>query len=169
MLAFDFLFGFIGILTLTAFCLPGAFLVPQIAYWFMTPYARGLLEQYGIKKKMNRRDIVVITLLMVIAGAVLISTIFFAGIQGVNAGMGLLRLSLRFLIFFWMVSIFDAVVLDWWMFTKTDIFGVLIKKKTGKKPDVMRVDPQWDGKEFSKLALEIVVSVVLAWLFIRFG
>ena len=55
------------------------------------------------------------------------------------------------------------------MFTKTDIFGVLIKKKTGKKPDIMRVDPQWDGKEFLKLALEIVVSVVLAWLFIRFG
>lgn len=68
-----------------------------------------------------------------------------------------------------MVTIFDAVVLDWWMFTKTDIFGVLIKKKTGKKPDIMRVDPQWDGKEFLKLALEIVVSVVLAWLFIRFG
>ena len=135
----------------------------------MTPYARGLLEQYGIKKKMNRRDIVVITLLIVIAGAVFISTIFFAGIQGVNAGMGLLRLSLRFLIFFWMVTIFDAVVLDWWMFTKTDIFGVLIKKKTGKKPDIMRVDPQWDGKEFLKLTLEIVVSVVLAWLFIRFG
>ena len=169
MLAFDFLFGFIGILTLTAFCLPGAFLVPQIAYWVMTPYARGLLEQYGIKKKMNRRDIVVITLLIVIAGAVFISTIFIAGIQGVNAGMGLLRLSLRFLIFFWMVTIFDAVVLDWWMFTKTDIFGVLIKKKTGKKPDIMRVDPQWDGKEFLKLALEIIVSVVLAWLFIRFG
>lgn len=83
--------------------------------------------------------------------------------------LGLLRLSLRFLIFFWMVTIFDAVVLDWWMFTKTDIFGVLIKKKTGKKPDIMRVDPQWDGKEFLKLALEIVVSVVLAWLFIRFG
>ena len=53
MLAFDFLFGFIGIITLTAFCLPGAFLVPQIAYWFMTPYACGLLEQYGIKKKMK--------------------------------------------------------------------------------------------------------------------
>ena len=144
-------------------------MVPQIAYWVMTPYARGLLEQYGIKKKMNRRDIVVITLLIVIAGAVFISTIFIAGIQGVNAGMGLLRLSLRFLIFFWMVSIFDAVVLDWWMFTKTDIFGVLIKKKTGKKPDIMRVDPQWDGKEFLKLALEIIASVVLAWLFIRFG
>ena len=47
-----------------------------------------------------------------------------------------------------MVSIFDAVVLDWWMFTKTDIFGLLIKAKTGRTPDIMRVDPQWDGKEF---------------------
>ena len=39
----------------------------------------------------------------------------------------------------------------WWMFTKTDIFGILIKKKTGRMPDVMRVDPQWDGKEFLKV------------------
>ena len=42
-----------------------------------------------------------------------------------------------------MTSIFDAIVLDWWMFTKTDIFGILIKTKTGKTPDVMRVEPQW--------------------------
>lgn len=66
-----------------------------------------------------------------------------------------------------MVSIFDAVVLDWWMFTKTDIFGLLIKLKTGKKPDIMRVDPQWDGKELLKLVLEAIISVVLAWVFIK--
>lgn len=72
-----------------------------------------------------------------------------------------------FLIFFRMVSIFDAVVLDWWMFTKTDIFGILIKKKTGRMPDVMRVDPQWDGKEFLKLFPEVIISVVLAWIFIK--
>jgi len=29
---FDFLYGFIGIIALTVFCLPGAFMVPQIAY-----------------------------------------------------------------------------------------------------------------------------------------
>ena len=169
MLAFDFLFGFIGIIVLTAFCLPGAFMVPSIAYWFMTPYACGILKEYGIKKKMSRKDIVKIALLITVAGVLFIATVFIAGIQGVNSGMGLWRLSLRFLIFFWMVSIFDAVVLDWWMFTKTDIFGVLIKKKTGKTPEVTRVDPQWDGKEFLKLALEVVISVVLAWLFIKFG
>lgn len=118
---------------------------------------------------MGYKDVVKISLLIAVAGALFILTIFFAGIQGVNSGMGLWRLSLRFLIFFWMVSIFDAIVLDWWMFTKTDIFGVLIKKKTGKAPEVMRVDAQWDGKEFLKLALEAVISVVLAWLFIRFG
>lgn len=73
----------------------------------------------------------------------------------------------RILVYDWMVSIFDAVVLDWWMFTKTDIFGILIKKKTGRMPDVMRVDPQWDGKEFLKLFLEVIISVVLAWIFIK--
>ena len=111
---------------------------------------------------MSRKDIVKIALLITVVGVLFIATIFIAGIQGINSGMGLWRLSLRFLIFFWMVSILDAVVLDWWMFTKTDIFGVLIKKKTGKTPEVMRVDPQWDGKEFLKLALEVVISVVLA-------
>ena len=53
------------------------------------------------------------------------------------------------------------------MFTKTDIFGILIKKKTGRMPDVMRVDPQWDGKEFLKLFPEVIISVVLAWIFIK--
>ncbi len=102
-----------------------------------------------------------------IAGALFITTIFYAGIQGADYGMSIWRLGLRFLIFFWMVSIFDAVVLDWWMFTKTDIFGLLIKLKTGKKPDIMRVDPQWDGKELLKLVLEAIISVVLAWVFIK--
>ena len=83
--------------------------------------------------------------------------------------MNFWQIALRFVIFFWMVSIFDAVVLDWWMFTKSDIFGVLIKKKTGKTPDVWRVEPQWDGKEIHKLVIEVVVSVILAWIFIKVG
>ena len=53
------------------------------------------------------------------------------------------------------------------MFTKTDIFGLLIKTKTGKTPDVMRVDPQWDGKEVLKLILEFFISIVLACVFIK--
>jgi hypothetical protein len=60
-----------------------------------------------------------------------------------------------------------AVVLDWWMFTKTDIFGILIKKKTGIKPDVMRVEPQWDGYEIPKLLGEAVLSVILAFIFMK--
>ena len=164
---YDFLFGIIGILALTVYCLPGAFMVPQIAYWFMTPYATKILEEYGIERKMRGKDVVKIALLTLIAGALFITTIFYAGIQGADSGMSIWRLGLRFLIFFWMVSIFDAVVLDWWMFTQTDIFGLLIKLKTGKKPDIMRVDPQWDGKELLKLVLEAIISVVLAWVFIK--
>ena len=114
------LYGLIGILLLTAFCLAGAFLVPQDAYWFMTPSAVEQLEKYGIPREL-----------------------------------------------IWMTSIFDAIVLDWWMFTKTDIFGILIKTKTGKTPDVMRVDPQWDGYEVHKLIVEIVISVILALIFIK--
>ena len=142
-------------------------MVPQIAYWFMTPYATKILEEYGIDRKMRGKDVVKIALLTLIAGALFITTIFYAGIQGADSGMSVWRLGLRFLIFFWMVSIFDAVVLDWWMFTKTDIFGLLIKLKTGKKTDIMRVDPQWDGKELLKLVLEAIISVVLAWVFIK--
>ncbi len=163
----DFLYGFIGIIALTVFCLPGAFMVPQIAYWLMTPYATKILEKYGIERKMRGRDIVKLVILTVIAGALFIATIIYAGIQDADSGMSIWRLGLRFLIFFWMVSIFDAVVLDWWMFTKTDIFGILIKKKTGRSPDVMRVDPQWDGKEFLKLFLEVIISGVLVWVFIK--
>jgi len=65
------------------------------------------------------------------------------------------------------LTLFDAIVLDWWMFTKTNIFGVLIKKKTGETPEVWRVDPQWDGKEMLKLIIEIFVSVILAFVFIK--
>ena len=38
-------------LLLTAFCLIGAFLVPQNAYWFMTPKAVSVLEEAGIDRK----------------------------------------------------------------------------------------------------------------------
>ncbi len=31
----------------------------------------------------------------------------------------------------------------------------------------MRVDHQWDGKEFLKLFLEVIISGVLAWIFIK--
>ena len=164
---FDFLYGFVGIIILTVYCLPGAFMVPQIAYWFMAPYATKILEEYGIDRKMRGKDVVKIALLTLIAGALFIAIIIYAGIQGADSGMSIWRLGLRFLIFFWMVSIFDAVVLDWWMFTKTDIFGLLIKAKTGRTPDIMRVDPQWDGKEFLKLVLEVIISGVLAWVFIK--
>ncbi len=41
----SFLYGLIGIVLLVAFCLIGAFLVPQNAYWFMTPKAKELLEK----------------------------------------------------------------------------------------------------------------------------
>ncbi|SEG11655.1 hypothetical protein SAMN04487934_10832 [Eubacterium ruminantium] len=137
---FNFIFGLIGIALLTVFCLIGAFLVPQNAYWFMTPSAVDLLEKYGIPRELKQKDKITIGLLMLIVGVGYIVTIIIAGKQGVASSMNLWQLSLRFVIMFWMTSIFDAIVLDWWMFTKTDIFGILIKTKTGKTPDVMRVE-----------------------------
>ena len=68
-----------------------------------------------------------------------------------------------------MISLFDALVFDWWMFTKTKIFGILIKQKTGKTPGVWSVEPQWDRKEIPKLIIEVAVSAVLAWVFLRLG
>ena len=164
---FSFLYGLIGIVLLTAFCLPGAFLVPQDAYWFMTPSAVEQLEKYGIPRELKLKDKIIIASLILIVGAGYIATIIIAGRQGVYSGMNLWQLSLRFTIIFWMTSIFDAIVLDWWMFTKTDIFGILIKTKTGKTPDVMRVDPQWDGYEIPKLIGEVVISVIIAFIFMK--
>ncbi len=162
-------YGLIGIIILTAFCLIGAFLVPQNAYWFMTPKAISLLEEYEISRKFGRKDKIIIGILIILVVIGYIVTVIFAGKQGVASGMDFWQLCLRFLIFFWMISIFDAVVLDWWMFTKTNLFGIWIKKKTGKTPKVWRVDPQWDGKEIHKLIIEVVVSMLLAWIFLKVG
>ena len=164
---FNFIYGLIGIVLLTLFCLPGAFLVPQVAYWFMTPSAVEQLEKYDIPRKFLLMDKIIMGFLLLIVGAGYIVTIIVAGKQGVASGMNLWQLSLRFAIMFWMTSIFDAIVLDWWMFTKTDIFGILILKKTGIKPDIMRVDAQWDGYEIPKLFIEVVLSVILAFIFIK--
>ena len=165
----SFLYGLIGIVLLTAFCLIGAFLVPQNAYWFMTPKAIKILEESGISRKFQLKDKIILGILIAITGGGFIATILFAGKQGVACGMSLAELSLRFVIFFWMVSIFDAVVLDWWMFTKTDMFGLWLTKTTGKMPMARRVDPQWDGKEIHKLIIEVVVSMALAWIFLKVG
>ena len=45
----NFLYGLIGIILLTAFCLIGAFSAPQIAYWCMTPKAKALLEEHWVQ------------------------------------------------------------------------------------------------------------------------
>ncbi len=164
---FSFLYGLIGIVLLTAFCVIGAFIAPQVAYWFMTPYAKSILEQSGIERKFSRKSAVRLTVLIVIISVLFLWTIISAGRQGVTSGMSFWQLGLRFLLFFWMVSIFDAVVLDWWMFTKTKMFGVWLRVQTGNEPKVSKVDPQWDGKEIHKLLLEIVVSAALAWVFLK--
>ena len=42
-------------------------------------------------------------------------------------------------------------------------------RKTGKTPGVWSFEPQWDGKEIPKLIIEVAVSAVLAWVFLRLG
>ncbi|MCR4760144.1 MAG: hypothetical protein K5705_07760 [Oscillospiraceae bacterium] len=166
-LLLNFVYGLIGIILLTAFCLIGAFSAPQVAYWCMTPKAKKLLEEYGISRKFSLKGKILLAILTVIIGILYVITIVCAGKQGVASGMDFWQLALRFVIFFWMISIFDAVALDWWMFTKTKIFGILIKMKTGKTPAVWSVEPQWDGKEIHRLIIEVIVSAVLAWLFLK--
>ena len=163
----NFLYGLIGIILLTAFCLISAFSAPQVAYWCMTPKAKALLEEHGISRKFTLKGKISLTVLTAIIGVLYIVTIISAGKQGVVSGMSFGQLTLRFVIFFWMISIFDAVVLDWWMFTKTKIFGILIKQKTGRTPTVWSVEPQWDGKEIPKLLIEVAVSAVLALIFLK--
>jgi hypothetical protein len=163
----NLLYGVIGIILLTAFCLIGAFAAPQVAYWCMTPNAKKILEEHGISRKFSLKGKISISILTLVIGVLYSITIIYAGKQGVTSGMNFWQLTLRFVIFFWMISIFDAVVLDWWMFTKTKIFGILIKQKTGKTPEVWNVEPQWDGKELYKLIIEIFVSAMLAWIFLK--
>ena len=163
----SFVYGLIGVILLTAFCLIGAFSAPQVAYWCMTPSAKKLLEEHGISRKFSLKGKVSLAMLTAIICVLYVLTIISAGKQGVTSGMNFRQLMLRFVIFFWMISIFDAVVLDWWMFTKTRIFGILIKQKTGKTPKVWSVEPQWDGKEIHKLIIEVAVSALLAWIFMK--
>lgn len=163
----NIIFGIIGIIILTAFCLIGAFMAPPVAYWFMTPYAVNILEESGISRKFKRKELILLSIIIAVTGIMFIALIIYAGKQGVESGMNLIGLSIRFLTLFWMTSIFDAIVLDWWMFTKTNVFGAWLKRLTGKEPSVWRVDPQWDGKEVLKLILELIGSVVLAWIFIK--
>lgn len=160
----NFLFGLTGIAILTAFCIIGAFLAPPMAFWFMTPKAVKIMEDAGISRKFTRKQAISLTALIVIACILFIGLFGLAGKQGISAGMDPVQLSIRFLTVFWMTSLFDAVVLDWWMFTKTKLFGIWLKKQTGTEPAVWRVDPQWDGKELLKLLLEIAASVALAWI-----
>ena len=126
-----------------------------------------MLEEIGISRKFERKNIVLLTVLTIIILAGFLAVIWHAGKQGAESGMNLLQLSIRFLIFWWMVTIFDAVVLDWYVFTKTRIFGILVQKKTGKEPPAWSVEPQWDGKEIHKLIVEAVLSVILAWIFLK--
>ena len=163
----SFLYGLIGIVILTAFCIIGAFIAPPIAYWFMTPKAKRIMEESGISRKFTRKQAISLTVFIVIACILFIWLIVHAGRHGVYAGMNLLQLSVRYLIIFWMTSIFDAVILDWWMFTRTKLFGIWLQKQTGTAPTEWNVDPQWDGKEIHKLLLEIVVSIALAWIFLK--
>ena len=161
------LYGLIGIAILTAFCIIGAFIAPPMAYWFMTPKAKRIMEESGISKKFTKKQAASLTVLIVIACVLFLWLIVYAGKQGVTDGMTLLQLSIRYLIVFWMTSIFDAAVLDWWMFTRTRLFGVWLQKQTGTAPAVWSVDPQWDGKEIHKLLLEIAASVLLAWICLK--
>ena len=163
----SFLYGIIGIVLLTAFCLIGAFSAPQVAYWCMTPSAKKLLEENGISRKFSLKGKISLAILTAVICVLYVLTIISAGKQGVTSGMSFWQLTLRFVIFFWMISIFDAVVLDWWMFTRTKIFGILIRQKTGKAPRVWSVEPQWDGKEIHKLIIEVIVSALLAWIFLK--
>ena len=163
----NLVYGVIGIILLTAFCLIGAFAAPQVAYWCMTQNAKKILEDHGISRKFSLKGKISLSILTLVIGVLYIITIISAGKQGVTSGMNFWQLTLRFVIFFWMISIFDAVVLDWWMFTKTKIFGIFIKQKTGKTPEVWNVEPQWDGKELHKLIIEIFASAMLAWIFLK--
>lgn len=163
----NFVYGLIGIVLLTAYCLIGAFAAPPMAYWFMTPKAKSILEESGISRKFSLKEAISLTILIIVVCVLFLWLIINAGMQGASSGMSLLQLSLRYLILFWMTSVFDAVVLDWWMFTRTKLFGIWLQKQTGNAPLAWSVDPQWDGKEIYKLLLEILASVALAWIFLK--
>lgn len=83
----NFVYGMIGIILLTAFCLIGAFSAPQVAYWCMTPSAKKLLEEHGISRKFSIKGKISLAILTIIISILYIITIISAGKQGVTSGM----------------------------------------------------------------------------------
>lgn len=78
------LFGLIGIVLLTAYCYFGALAAPQIAYWTMTPKVKAMLEEVGISRKFERKNIVLLTALTTIILAGFAAVIWLAGKQARN-------------------------------------------------------------------------------------
>lgn len=80
----NFIFGLIGIAILTAFCLVGAFMAPPVAYWFLTPYAVRILEESEISRKFKSKELLLISVLIVVTGIMFIALIIYSGKQGVE-------------------------------------------------------------------------------------
>ena len=77
-------------------------------------------------------------------------------------------MQIRFAIIFLALELYDDLFLDWYVFTKTGFFGFWFRKITGRELPEKNTEPQWDGKEKTKLIAipfgTLLLAVIFIWL-----
>ena len=158
------LFTAILIVVFTAFCGILAFIAPGLSKTMLTEKARNDAQIPDADRGQRIKGYS----LYALAGGCFIAIIIWAGIDGVHSGMTWWMLWMRFAVIFLALELYDDLFLDWSVFTKTGFFGFWIRKITGRELPEKNTEPQWDGKEKTKLIAvpfgTLILAVIFIWL-----
>ena len=158
------LFTAILIVVFTAFCGILAFIAPGLSKTMLTEKARNDAQIPDADRGQRIKGYS----LYALAGGCFIAIIIWAGIDGVHSGMTWWMLWMRFAVIFLALELYDDLFLDWYVFTKTGFFGFWIRKITGRELPEKNTEPQWDGKEKTKLIAvpfgTLLLAVIFIWL-----
>ena len=158
------LFTAILIVVFTAFCGILAFVAPGLSKTMLTEKARNDAQIPDADRGQKIKGYS----LYALAGGCFIAIIIWAGIDGVHSGMTWWMLWMRFAVIFLALELYDDLFLDWYVFTKTGFFGFWIRKITGRELPEKNTEPQWDGKEKTKLIAvpfgTLLLAVIFIWL-----
>ena len=158
------LFTVILIVVFTAFCGILAFVAPGLSKTMLTEKARNDAQIPDADRGQKIKGYS----LYALAGGCFIAIIIWAGIDGVHSGMTWWMLWIRFAVIFLALELYDDLFLDWYVFTKTGFFGFWIRKITGRELPEKNTEPQWDGKEKTKLIAvpfgTLLLAVIFIWL-----
>ena len=158
------LFTAILIVVFTAFCGILAFVAQGLSKTMLTEKARNDAQIPDADRGQRIKGYS----LYALAGGCFIAIIIWAGIDGVHSGMTWWMLWMRFAVIFLALELYDDLFLDWYVFTKTGFFGFWIRKITGRELPEKNTEPQWDGKEKTKLIAvpfgTLLLAVIFIWL-----